>query len=97
MTSVRNFLLEFGAVKIAVDEVFGLFCLSTGSGDAIGVASWPDGQAASAGIAPVEPEPGDDPPDTVVVAILFILLQTFVDLLQQFPVPPTFSGRRRAR
>lgn len=85
--------------KIAIDEVFGLFCLSIGLGDAIGAASWPDGQAAlpayaldppaAAGIAPVEPEPGDDPPAAVVTNILFILLQAFVDLLQQFPVPPT--------
>lgn len=85
--------------KIAVDEVFGLFRLSIGSSDAIGTASWPDGQAVlpayavdppvTAGITPVESEPGDDPPDAVVAAVLFILLQTFVNLLQQFPVPPT--------
>ena len=45
--------------------------------------------SVAAGITPVESEPGNDPPDAVVAAVLFIFLQTFVDLLQQFPVSPT--------
>ena len=42
----------------------------------------------TAGITPVEPEPGDDPPDAVVAAILLILPQARVDLFQELAVPP---------
>ena len=42
----------------------------------------------SAGIAPVEPELGNDPPDTVVAAIFFLLAQALVDLFQELAVSP---------
>ena len=41
----------------------------------------------AAGIASMLSEPSDDPLDTVVFAVFFILPQTFVDLLQKFTVP----------
>ena len=63
----QEFFVRIWICKIAVDEVFGLFRLSIGSSDAIGTASWPDGQAVlpayaadppvAAGITPVESEP----------------------------------------
>lgn len=40
----------------------------------------------AAGMAPMEPEPGNDPPDAVVIAIL---PQTLIDLHQELAVLPS--------
>lgn len=80
----QEFFVGIWDCKIAVNEFFGLFWLSIGSEDAIG---------RRLGRRPATlPAYAVDPPDAVVVAILFICLQTFIDLLQQFPVPPTLFG-----
>lgn len=80
----QEFFVGIWGCKIAVNEFFGLFWLSIGSEDAIG---------RRLGRRPATlPAYAVAPPDAVVAAILFICLQTFIDLLQQFPVPPTLFG-----
>ena len=87
--------------KFAVDEVFRLFRQPVGSGGFLGAAPALDSQVVlpadvvdapvPAGVTPVEPEPGDDPPDAVVVAVFHILPQALVDLLQELTAPKPFS------
>mgnify|MGYP007096553245 CR=1 FL=1 len=85
------FVRLFGC-EVSLDDVCRLFCLAFGFGDAVG-ASAPDGQLmltadavdtpVTACVTAVEPEPRDDTTDAVVVAVLLILAQALVDLLQQ--------------
>lgn len=61
--------------KVTIDEVLILFCQPVGFGEAVGAAPGLDDQVvlptnaidppATSGVAPVQPEPGDDPPDIV--------------------------------
>ena len=89
--------IGFCGCKIPFDQVFRLFRLPVCLGQAVGTALAVDGQVVlpadavdppgAAGIASMLSEPSDDPLDTVVFAVFFILPQTFVDLLQKFTVP----------
>ena len=88
--------IGFLSGKVTIKQVFRLFCLPVRFGDPVWTAFGSDDQAVfpadavdppvAAGIAPVEPEPGNNPPDTVVAAILFIVPQALTDLFQELAV-----------
>lgn len=90
--------IGFLSGKVTIKQVFRLFCLPVSFGDPVWTAFGSDDQAVfpadavdppvAAGIAPVEPEPGNNPPDTVVAAILFIVPQALADLFQELAVSP---------
>ena len=90
--------IGFLSGKVMIKQVFRLFCLPVSFGDPVWTAFGSDDQAVfpadavdppvAADIAPVEPEPGNNPPDTVVAAILFIVPQALADLFQELAVSP---------
>ena len=94
----EELFIGFLSGKVTINQVFRLFCLPVRFGDPVWTAFRPDDQVmfpadavdppVAAGIAPVEPEPGNNPPDTVVAAILFIVPQALADLFQELAVSP---------
>lgn len=95
----EELFIGFLSDKVTINQIFRLFCLPVSFGDPVWTAFRPDDQAVfpadvvdppvAAGIAPVEPEPGNNPPDTVVAAILFIVPQALADLFQELAVSPS--------
>ena len=95
----EELFIGFLSGKVTINQVFRLFCLPVSFGDPVWTAFGSDDQVVfpadavdppvAAGIAPVEPEPGNNPPDTVVAAILFIVPQALADLFQELAVSPS--------
>ena len=95
----EELFIGFLSGKVTINQLLRLFCLPVSFGDPVWTAFRPDDQAVfptdavdppvAAGIAPVEPEPGNNLSDTVVAAILFIVPQALADLFQELSVSPS--------
>ena len=95
----EELFIGFLSGKVTINQLLRLFCLPVSFGDPVWTAFRPDDQAVfpadvvdppvAAGIAPVEPEPGNNLSDTVVAPILFIVPQALADLFQELAVSPS--------
>lgn len=93
----QELFVWFCGRKIPLDQVFRLLRLPVHLCETVGAVLAMDGQVmlpadavdppGATGVASMQSEPGNDPPDPVVFAVFLVLPQTVVDLLQKLTVP----------